>query len=163
LKRFAVLSIPGAGRRGRAARQPHQCVRPIFAPLVRGLLAGSLMPERPLDSTDVRTSPDRFPRAGPDHPPANAELATVVAQIAEEHGSTPAQIALAWLLGRRPWIVPIPGTKNPAYVEDNAGAPDVQLSPEDEQRLERPAARVQGARYGSAGRLPTWVSPPLQA
>jgi aryl-alcohol dehydrogenase-like predicted oxidoreductase len=70
-------------------------------------------------------------------------------------------VALAWLLGRRPWIVPIPGTKRPKYIEDNVGAPDVELSAADEERLASLAASVEGARYESEARTPTWVSPPL--
>jgi aryl-alcohol dehydrogenase-like predicted oxidoreductase len=84
-----------------------------------------------------------------------------VHEIAEAHGATPAQVALAWLLGRRAWIVPIPGTKRPKYIEDNVGAPDVTLSAGDEERLETLAASVEGARYESEARTPTWVSPPL--
>ena len=84
-------------------------------------------------------------------------------EIAAEHGATPAQVALAWLLARRPWVVPIPGTKRAAYVEDNAGAPAVHLSDADDARLEGLAAAVQGGRYGANVPTPTWVSPPLPA
>jgi aryl-alcohol dehydrogenase-like predicted oxidoreductase len=83
-----------------------------------------------------------------------------VDEIAGDHGATPAQVALAWLLGRRDWIVPIPGTKRIRYVEDNAGAVDVTLTDADLGRLDDLAARVQGARYESEARTPTWVSPP---
>lgn len=130
-----------------------------FAPLVRGLLAGSLTPSMELDAGDWRAG-DRFPRVGPENLGANAELAQLVAQIAADHGATPAQIALAWLLGQREWIVPIPGTKRAAYVEDNAGAPDVELTAEDRARLDGLAAGVHGDRYGAGTPLPTWVSPP---
>jgi aryl-alcohol dehydrogenase-like predicted oxidoreductase len=130
-----------------------------FAPLVRGLLSGSLTPDRQLDEGDWRRA-GRFPRVGPEHLEANAALATAVREIAEAHGATPAQVALAWLLGRRPWIVPIPGTKRIPYVEDNAGAADVRLDPADEERLEGLAAAVEGPRYDSEARTPTWTSPP---
>jgi len=130
-----------------------------FAPLVRGLLAGSLTPGQELDEGDWRAA-GRFPRVGPEHLEANAALATAVREIAEAHGATPAQVALAWLLGRKPWIVPIPGTKRARYVEDNAGAADLRLTPDDEARLDGLAAAVQGPRYESEARTPTWVSPP---
>ena len=133
-----------------------------FAPLVRGLLAGSLTPARELDEDDFRAG-DRFPRVGPEHLAANAKLAEVVAEIASAHEATAAQVALAWLLGRRDWIVPIPGTKRVAYLEDNARASELELSSEDLERLNGLAAGVQGERYDSQIRTPTWVSPPLPA
>jgi len=73
----------------------------------------------------------------------------------------PGQVALAWLLSRRPWIVPIPGTKRTAYVEDNALAPQLTLTASDQERLDALSAEVQGSRYGGDGRTPDWVSPPL--
>ena len=118
-----------------------------FAPLVRGLLAGSLTATTELSDSDYR-SDNRFPRVSPEHRAANAALAQEVQEIAAARSATPGQVALAWLLSRRPWIVPIPGTKRVAYLEDNAGAPAVQLTPEDEQRLDALAGRVQGERYG---------------
>ena len=133
-----------------------------FSPLLRGLLAGSLTADSRLDEGDSRAG-DGFPRVGPEHRAANAALAAVVAEIAAEHGATPSQVALAWLLGRRPWIVPIPGTKRRAYVEDNARAPELTLTAEDEARLEELSSDVQGARYGGSGRTPDWVSPPLSS
>jgi aryl-alcohol dehydrogenase-like predicted oxidoreductase len=131
-----------------------------FAPLLRGVLAGSLTPGRRLDAGDVRANVERFPRVGPEHLAANAELARTVREIAESHGATPPQVALSWLLSRGPSIVPIPGTKRTAYVEDNVRAPELELTPEDAARLEGLAAGVEGPRYGSALREPTWVSPP---
>jgi aryl-alcohol dehydrogenase-like predicted oxidoreductase len=133
-----------------------------FSPLLRGLLAGSLTASSTLDDDDFRTG-DRFPRVGPEHREANAALAAVVAEIARERDVTPSQVALAWLLGRAPWIVPIPGTKRAAYVEDNAGATSVTLTDDDLARLEALSADVQGERYGGDGRTPDWVSPPLSA
>ena len=99
--------------------------------------------------------------SGPSTWPRTPQLTAAVHEIAEAHGATPAQVALAWLLGRRAWVVPIPGTKRPKYIEDNVGAPDVTLSAGDEERLETLAASVEGARYESEARTPTWVSPPL--
>jgi aryl-alcohol dehydrogenase-like predicted oxidoreductase len=131
-----------------------------FSPLLRGLLAGSLTADRQLDEGDFRGG-DRFPRVGPEHRSANAQLAGVVREIADEHHSTPGRVALAWLLSRRPWIVPIPGTKRTAYVQDNAQAPQLILTAEDEERLNALSVNVQGSRYGGDGRLPDWISPPL--
>jgi aryl-alcohol dehydrogenase-like predicted oxidoreductase len=133
-----------------------------FSPLLRGLLAGSLTADSKLDEGDFRSG-DRFPRVGPEHRSTNARLARVVRDIADEHDCTPGRIALAWLLGRRPWIVPIPGTKRTAYVEDNALAPELSLTAEDQERLGALSVDVQGDRYGGGGRTPDWVSPPLPA
>jgi aryl-alcohol dehydrogenase-like predicted oxidoreductase len=131
-----------------------------FAPLVRGLLAASLTAETTLEDGDLRAG-ERFPRVGPEHRNANAELAAVVTEIAAKHGASSGQVALAWLLARRPWIVPIPGTKRIAYVEENAGATALTLSAEDERRLDTLADSVSGDRYGAGGRTPDWVSRPL--
>jgi aryl-alcohol dehydrogenase-like predicted oxidoreductase len=132
-----------------------------FSPLCRGLLAGSLTATSQLEPDDYRTG-DRFPRVGPEHREANLRLARVVAEVAAKHGVSPSQIALAWLLAQRPWIVPIPGTKRSRYVEDNAGAPDVTLTAEDLQQLGTLAASAAGDRYGTGAALPNWVSPPLE-
>ena len=131
-----------------------------FSPLSRGLLAGSLTATTELEPDDFRSG-DRFPRVGPEHRVANAELAQVVADVAAARDATPGQVALAWLLTRRPWIVPIPGTKRVAYIEDNAGAPEVELTAEDLASLDGLAAGTQGNRYGTGAALPNWVSPPL--
>jgi aryl-alcohol dehydrogenase-like predicted oxidoreductase len=131
-----------------------------FAPLVRGLLGGSLTPQTKLDSGDYRLV--RFPRVGPEHLAANSRLIRVVADVAAGHpGATPAQVALAWLLGRRPWIVPIPGTKRIRYLEENAAATGLQLAADETARLDELAAAVHGDRYGGPMRTPDWVSPPM--
>lgn len=131
-----------------------------FSPLCRGLLAGSLTATTELEPDDYRSG-ERFPRVGPEHRATNARLAQVVAEVAAGRGASPSQVALAWLLTRKPWIVPIPGTKRAAYVEDNAGAPDVELTGDDLQRLDALAGDTQGDRYGTGAALPNWVSPPL--
>jgi aryl-alcohol dehydrogenase-like predicted oxidoreductase len=131
-----------------------------FSPLSRGLLAGSLTANTELEPNDYRSG-DRFPRVGPEHRAANAVLAEVVSEVAAAHAATPSQVALAWLLARRSWIVPIPGTKRSAYVEDNAGAPEVELTGDDLERLGELAGGAQGDRYGTGASLPNWVSPPL--
>ena len=93
---------------------------------------------------------------------ANALLAQPLEEIAAAHNASPAQVALAWLLTRRPGIVPIPGTQRMAHLEDNARAPALKLTRHDEARLDVLAASVHGERYGSQAQNPTWVSPPLQ-
>ena len=128
-----------------------------YAPLCRGLLAGSLTPERELETSDFRAR-NRFPRVSTENLAANAQLAAVVREIAMAHQASSAQVALAWLLARRPWIVPIPGTKRVSYLEDNARAPEVRLSANDEERLEALARRVRGERYGVQYLTPSWVS-----
>jgi aryl-alcohol dehydrogenase-like predicted oxidoreductase len=133
-----------------------------FSPLSRGLLGGSLTPGQSFDEGDWRAA-GRFPRVGPEHLEANAELARTVQEIADAHGSTPARVALAWLLGTKPFVVPIPGTKRARYVEDNAGAADLELPEADRRRLEELADRVSGGRYDDPARTPDWVSPPLPA
>jgi aryl-alcohol dehydrogenase-like predicted oxidoreductase len=133
-----------------------------FAPLVRGLLAGSLTATSDLEPGDFR-SDDRFPRVGPEHRSANADLARVVAEIAAAHQATPGRVALAWLLGRKPWVVPIPGTKRTKYVEDNAKASDLELTAEDEQRLDMLVTGVAGDRYSAAHNTSNVLTPPPAA
>jgi aryl-alcohol dehydrogenase-like predicted oxidoreductase len=130
-----------------------------FAPLVRGLLGGSLHSTTALDESDFRRQ-GRFPRVLGENLADNEKLAGVVASIATEHGVSPAQIALAWLLARQPWIVPIPGTKRTSYLEENSRAVEVTLNAHDEQRLDALAPRVAGARYGGEMQTPNWLSPP---
>jgi aryl-alcohol dehydrogenase-like predicted oxidoreductase len=129
-----------------------------FSPLQRGLLSGSLPAAEELEPDDFRAS-ERFPRVGPTHRDANLALAQVVAEIAEAHDVSRSQVALAWLLGRRPWIVPIPGTKRVEYIEDNAKAPDLKLTARDAERLDALYDRAEGNRYGEGQTTPNWVSP----
>ena len=131
-----------------------------FSPLLRGLLSGSLTVDSELEPDDFRSG-ERFPRVGPEHRARNAALAQVVAQVAAGHGASASQVALAWLLSRRPWIVPIPGTKRARYIEDNSGAADLTLTSGDLERLDGLFAQAQGDRYGAGNATPTWTSPPL--
>ncbi len=133
-----------------------------FSPLLRGLLAGSLTDMSKLEEGDLRLA-GRFPRVGPEHADANIRLATVVMEIADEHEATPSQVALAWLLVQRPWIVPIPGTKRVKYIEQNAAAPELELTTADLERLEALSGQASGDRYGADAQLPDWTSPPLEA
>lgn len=133
-----------------------------YSPLMRGLLAGSLTADTPLEAGDARAT-KRFQRVSREHIAANSALARTVAEVAAEHGASSSQVALAWLLDRRPWIVPIPGTKRIGYLEDNASAPAIKLTDSDRRRLGALAARASGGRYGEGATLPDWVSPPLPA
>jgi aryl-alcohol dehydrogenase-like predicted oxidoreductase len=123
-----------------------------YAPLLRGLLSGAITADTVLDDGDTRASGESFPRVGPEHLDANVALVATVREIADDHDASPSQVALAWLLARRPWIVPIPGTRRAAHLEDNAAAADLVLTEADHGRLDDLAARVSGDRYGARGK-----------
>ena len=129
-----------------------------YSPLGRGILTGRLSPPDALDEGDIRRE---WPRFHGENRAQNNALVAALQAIATEKGCTAGQLALAWLLAKRPWIVPIPGTKRIAYVEENAGAADVDLTHEDVSRIEAtvPREAVAGERY-PADRMPTWTSPP---
>jgi aryl-alcohol dehydrogenase-like predicted oxidoreductase len=99
-----------------------------------------------LDSSDFRNI---LPRFTPEAMRANRALVDLLGSIAERKGATPAQIALAWLLAQKPWIVPIPGTTKLARLEENIGAVSVELTPDDLRDIDSAASKitVQGARY----------------
>ncbi len=117
-----------------------------FSPLGKGFLTGRFGADASFGEGDFRGTAPRF---SPEALQANQALAGLVRQLAAERGVTPAQIALAWLLAQRPWIVPIPGTTKLHRLEENLGAADVALSPDDIARIERSLAtvEVQGDRY----------------
>src|ERR1700682_6545704 len=117
-----------------------------FSPLGKGFLNGKINESTTFDSSDFRNI---VPRFTPEARKANQVLVDLLRKIAERKKATPAQIALAWLLAQKPWIVPIPGTTKLARLEENLGAVNVKLSPEDLRELETAASKipVQGARY----------------
>ncbi|MDE2200423.1 MAG: aldo/keto reductase [Rhodospirillales bacterium] len=117
-----------------------------YSPLGKGFLTGRIDAGAQFESTDLRS---RIPRFEPDALRANLALVELLARIARRRGATPAQVALAWLLARRPWIVPIPGTTRPARLVENLGAATLDLTAEDVREIEVTAAgiAVQGARY----------------
>lgn len=118
-----------------------------FSPLGKGFLTGAIDVNTTFDSTDFR---NKVPRFAEDARKANQHLVDVLGQLAERKGSvTRAQIALAWLLAQKPWIVPIPGTTKLHRLEENLGGAGVQLSSEDLQNIEAAlkGIEVQGARY----------------
>jgi len=117
-----------------------------FSPLGKGFLTGAISKDTQFDKNDFRNIVPRFSEENRD---ANQALVDLVVEFANQKKATPAQIALAWLLAKKPWIVPIPGTTKLHRLEENLGAVNVQLSPDDLRQLETTAAKipVQGARY----------------
>ena len=117
-----------------------------FSPLGKGFLTGAIGADATFASTDLRS---RIPRFEPDALKANLTLVELLGRIAARKSATPAQVALAWLLARKPWIVPIPGTTKAPRFEENLGAASVELTGEDLREIADSAAaiEVQGARY----------------
>jgi len=137
-------------------REPEQEVIPTleelgialvpFSPLGKGFLTGAISKDTQFDKSDFRNI---VPRFSPDNRQANQALVEIVGEFAKEKQATPAQIALAWLLAKKPWIVPIPGTTKLHRLEENIGAANVKLTAEDLGRLDDSTSKinVQGARY----------------
>jgi len=117
-----------------------------YSPLGRGFLTGSIDETTPFDSGDNRSI---LPRFAPAARRANRPIVALLEEIGGRKGATPAQIALAWLLAQRPWIVPIPGTTKLHRLEENVGAAGIGLTPDDLRHIAEAAARitVQGDRY----------------
>jgi aryl-alcohol dehydrogenase-like predicted oxidoreductase len=117
-----------------------------YSPLGKGFLTGKINENTTFDSSDFRNI---VPRFTPEARKANLALVNLLAQIAERKKATPAQIALAWLLARKPWIVPIPGTTKLERLDENLGAAAIELTPDDLREIESAASKitVQGARY----------------
>lgn len=120
-----------------------------FSPLGVGYLTGTIDATTPIDSTDFRSISPRFTA---DARAANARLVDLVRQIAARRQATPAQIALAWLLTRKPWIVPIPGTRKLARLDENIGATSVELTADDLAEIDTAISTIpiQGARLPAA-------------
>jgi aryl-alcohol dehydrogenase-like predicted oxidoreductase len=119
-----------------------------YSPLGRGFLSGRFKSPEELDQNDFRRSGPRFTGENLE---ANLQLAAKVAEIAQEKGITPAQLALAWVLAQGEDLVPIPGTKRRTYLEENAAAVDVELTADDLARIEAELPKVSGERYDEAG------------
>ncbi len=117
-----------------------------YSPLGKGFLTGKIDENTQLDSADFRNA---IPRFTPENRRANQALVDLLGQVARRKKATPAQIALAWLLAQKPWIVPIPGTTKLHRLEENLGAAAVGLTPDDLRDIDSAAAKitVQGARY----------------
>jgi aryl-alcohol dehydrogenase-like predicted oxidoreductase len=117
-----------------------------FSPLGKGFLTGKVDENTTFDSSDIRS---RIPRFRPEARKANWVLIDLLAKVGEKKGATPAQMALAWLLAQKPWIVPIPGSRKLERLEENIGAVGVELVSDDLQEMESALSKitVQGARY----------------
>jgi aryl-alcohol dehydrogenase-like predicted oxidoreductase len=120
-----------------------------FSPLGRGFLTGAVTRDSTFGDGDIRA---RLPRFTPEALAVNLELVDRVAAIAERKGATPGQIALAWLLAQRPWIVPIPGTRRLERLDENLGAAEIALTPDEVTELTdaSDAVHVEGDRYPEA-------------
>jgi aryl-alcohol dehydrogenase-like predicted oxidoreductase len=137
-------------------REPEETVMPTleelgigfvpFSPLGKGFLTGKIDADTKFDSTDFRNT---VPRFSPENRKANQVLVDLVTSFAEKKKATPAQIALGWLLAKKPWIVPIPGTTKLARLEENLGAVNVELTSNDVSALEDASSKIklEGARY----------------
>ncbi|MFG0643659.1 aldo/keto reductase [Leclercia adecarboxylata] len=137
-------------------REPEQAILPLlqelsigfvpFSPLGKGFLTGTINAGTTFDSSDFRNQVPRFSETARQ---ANQQLVEVVQQLAAEQGVTPAQVALAWLLAKAPWIVPIPGTTKLHRLEENLGAAGVTLSPEALDHINQTLANIDvvGDRY----------------
>jgi aryl-alcohol dehydrogenase-like predicted oxidoreductase len=140
-------------------RRPEEDVLPVceelgigfvpFSPLGRGFLTGKIDENTTFDTNDFRNI---VPRFTPEARKANQVLVDLIRTIAERKNATPAQIALAWLLAQKPWIVPIPGTTKVHRLEENLGAVDVELTADDLREIDEATSNitVQGARYPEA-------------
>src|SRR5256714_421008 len=140
-------------------RNPERDVAPVleelgigfvpFSPLGKGFLTGKIDEKITFDSTDFRST---VPRFDPENRKVNQALVDVLTRFAGAHRATPAQVALAWLLAKKPWIVPIPGTTKLQRLDENLGAVRIALSAGDLRELEEASARIEihGARYPEA-------------
>jgi len=121
-----------------------------YSPLGKGFLTGTITASTSFDATnDIRSTIPRFEPEALQH---NQAVVDLLASIAQRKGATPGQIALAWLLAQKPWIVPIPGTRKLHRLEENIGAADIELSADELAEIEDAASkiRVQGGRYNEA-------------
>ena len=120
-----------------------------FSPLGAGFLTGKIDTKTTFDPTDFRNNSPRF---SPQAREANQAVVDLLKQIAEKKGGTPAQIALAWLLAQKPWIVPIPGTTKLHRLEENLGSVDIQLTEEDLRNIDVAVSKIeiQGLRLPEA-------------
>ncbi len=137
-------------------RQPEETILPTleelnigfvpFSPLGKGFLTGAITTETKFGSNDFRS---QIPRFSEESRKANQPLLDLAASFAKEKGATPAQIALAWLVAQRPWIAPIPGTTKLDRLDQNLGAMNVELTPQDLDAIERASSQIKiaGARY----------------
>jgi aryl-alcohol dehydrogenase-like predicted oxidoreductase len=119
-----------------------------FSPLGRGYLTGKIDENTTFDSSDIRS---RSPRYTPEARKANRVVVDLLARIGEQKGATPAQIALAWLLSQKPWIVPIPGSRKLERLDENIGALAVKFKPDDLREIKSAISKITvvGDRYAA--------------
>ncbi|WP_158829805.1 aldo/keto reductase [Mucilaginibacter lacusdianchii] len=141
-------------------REPEQEILPTleelgigfvpFSPLGKGFLTGAINENTQFDKSDFRNT---VPRFSEENRKANQALVDLLARIATDKNATPAQIALAWLLAQKPWIVPIPGTTKLHRLEENLGAAEIEISPADLSQIQEAVSKVevQGDRYNEQG------------
>ena len=139
-------------------REPEEAILPTleelgigfvpFSPLGKGFLTGKIDETTEFEGGDFRNSVPRF--TDPDARRANLAFVELLTRIAERRGATPAQVAIAWLVAQKPWIVPIPGTTKVHRLEENIGAIEIELSPDDLRELDDAQIEAQGARYSEA-------------
>ena len=117
-----------------------------FSPLGKGFLTGKIDATTQFDSTDFRNT---IPRFSPEARKANQALVDLLGKFAAQKNATPAQIALRWVLAQKPWVVPIPGTTKPHRLEENLGAVEVELTPDDLREIDNLTSqvKVEGERY----------------
>ncbi|MEX3959386.1 aldo/keto reductase [Trinickia sp. EG282A] len=118
-----------------------------YSPLGKGFLTGKIDVNTTFESSDIRAQTPRFAEEAR---AANQKLVDLIRRIGEKHGATPAQIALSWLLARKPWIVPLFGTRKLERFEENIGALNVRLDQDDLDEIEQANIVIQGARYPDA-------------
>ncbi len=118
-----------------------------YSPLGKGFLTGKIDVSTKFDSSDIRAETPRFSEEAR---VANQKLVDLISKIGEKHGATPAQVALAWLLARKPWIVPLFGTRKLERFEENLGALNIALDRSDLDEIEQANIVIQGARYPEA-------------
>jgi aryl-alcohol dehydrogenase-like predicted oxidoreductase len=139
-------------------REPEEAILPTleeleigfvpFSPLGEGFLTGTIDEKTEFPSGDFRNTVPRFSEA--DARKANVAFVDLVKQVAESKGATPAQVALAWILAQKPWIVPIPGTTKLHRLQEDIGAAEVELTADDLREIEDALPEAQGARYSEA-------------
>jgi aryl-alcohol dehydrogenase-like predicted oxidoreductase len=120
-----------------------------FSPLGKGFLTGAINADTQFDKSDFRNT---VPRFNPENRSANQGVVDLVAKVAQEKKATPAQVALAWVLAQKPWMVPIPGTTKLHRLEENLGAANVTLTPEDLRQMDEAASLIElkGERYSES-------------
>ena len=139
-------------------REPEEAILPTlselgigfvpFSPLGKGFLTGTIAETTEFLSGDFRNTVPRF--TDPDARAANLAFVDLLTRVAEQKNATPAQIALAWVLAQKPWMVPIPGTTKLHRLDENIAAADLELTPDDLRELEEARIEAQGARYSEA-------------